>query len=329
MKRRQFITLFGGAAAAWPLAARAQQPAMPVIGLLTLTDLILAAPNIAAFRQGLNETGFTEGRNVAIETRNAEGQFDRLPALTADLVRRRVAVIAANAGLVVAQTAKAATATIPIVFHYGGDPVKDGLVASFNRPGGNVTGVTFLANVLSGKRLERLHDVLPDAVVIGVLTNPNNTNAETDLVDTQAAARSLGLQLIILKASSEREIDVAFATLVQQHATTLFVSADAFFGTPARRNQIVALALRHGVATCFGASEQVRTGGLMSYADNRQDSYRQFGVTTGRILKGATPADFPVIQPTKFELVINLTTAKALGLTISKEVLLLADEVIE
>jgi putative ABC transport system substrate-binding protein len=327
MRRREFITLLGSAAA-WQSAALAQQ-AMPVIGLLTLTDTVLAAPNIAAFRQGLNETGFTEGRNVAIEVRNAEGQSDRLPALAADLIRRRVAVIAANAGLVVAQAAKAATASIPIVFNYGGDPVKDGLVTSFNRPGGNVTGVTFLANVLAAKRLERLHDVLPNAAVIGVLTNPNNANAETDLIETQAAARSLGLQLIILKASNEREIDVAFGTLVEQHATTLFVGADAFFFTPARRNQIVALALRHGLATCFPNSDYVRAGGLMSYADNRLDSYRQFGVTTGRILKGAKPADFPVMQPSRFELVINLTIAKALGLTISKEVLLLADEVIE
>jgi putative ABC transport system substrate-binding protein len=325
MRRRDFLTLLGGAAA-WPLAARAQQ-AMPVLGLLTLTDM--PAPDIAAFRQGLNETGFTEGRNVAIEYRSAEGQFDRLRALAADLVRLRVAVIAANAGLVVAQAAKAATATTPIVFNYGGDPVKDGLVASFNRPGGNITGFTFLSNVLAGKRLERLHDVLPNAAVIGVLTNPNNTNAETDMIETQAAARSLGLQLIILKATSEREIDVAFGTLVQQHATTLFISADAYFASPARRNQIVALALRHGLATCFTTSDQVRAGGLMSYGANVGNSFRQFGVSTGRILKGAMPAEFPVMQPSKFELVINLTTAKALGLTISKEMLLLADEVIE
>jgi putative ABC transport system substrate-binding protein len=329
MKRRDFITLLGGATAAWPLAARAQQPAMPVIGLLTSTDTVLTAPNIAAFRRGLSEADLIEGRNVAIEVRNAEGQYDRLPALAADLVRRRVAVIAASGGLVAVQAAKAATATIPIVFNIGSDPVKDGLVASFNRPGGNITGVTMLANVLAGKRLERLHDVLPNAAVIGVLTNPNNANAETDLIETQGAARSLGLQLIMLKANSEREIDVAFGTLVEQHATTLFVAADAFFGTPARRNQIVALALHHGVATCCADSDYVRAGGLMSYADNRQDSYRQFGVTTGRILKGAKPADLPVMQPSRFELVINLTTAKALGLTISKEVLLLADEVIE
>jgi putative ABC transport system substrate-binding protein len=326
IKRREFITLLGGAAA-WPIAARAQQPAMPVIGLLSLTDL--TGPSMAAFRLGLSEAGLVEGRNVAIEYRNAEDQLDRLPALAADLVGRRVAVIAANAGLIVVQAAKAATATIPIVFNYGGDPVKDGLVASFNRPGGNVTGVTFLSNVLAAKRLERLHDVLPNATLLGVLANPSNANAATDLIETQAAARSLGLQLIILKAGSEREIDVAFSTLVQQHATALFVGADAFFSSPARRNQIVALSLRHGVATCFPNPDTVRAGGLMSYSDNRQDTNRQFGVSTGRIIKGAIPADFPVMQPSRFELIINLTTAKALGLTISKEVLLLADEVIE
>jgi putative ABC transport system substrate-binding protein len=319
--RRRDITLLGSGAAAWPLAARAQQGAMPVIGRLSLTDL--TGPDMAAFRMGLGEAGFVEGRNVAIEVRNAEGSADRLPAMAAELVRRRVAVIAANAGLVVAQAAKAATATIPIVFHYGGDPVKDGLVASFNRPAGNVTGVTFLSNVLAAKRLERLHD----AAVIGVLANPNNANSAADLIETEGAARSLGLQLVILKASSERDIDVAFSTLVEQHVTVLFVSADAFLSS--RRNQIVAVALRHGIATCFPNSDNVRAGGLMSYADDRQESFRQFGITTGRILKGAKPADFPVMQPSRFELVINLATAKALGLTISKEILLLADEVIE
>jgi putative ABC transport system substrate-binding protein len=327
MRRREFITLVGGAAVALPLAARAQQTAIPVVGLLGVA--LESASIAAAFRQGLSETGYTEGRNVAIEYRLADGQYDRLPELAADLVRRKVAVIAANVGAGAVLAAKAVTAAIPIVFFYGGDPVKDGLVASFSRPGGNVTGVTFLSSVLAAKRLERLHDVLPSATVIGVLVNPSNPSAESDLIETQAAARVLGLQLVVLKASSESEIARSFSTLAQQRVTTVFVGSDVYLSTGSRRNQIVALALRHGIATCVPSPDTVRAGGLMSYSDDRLDAGRQWGLYVGRILKGEKPADLPVMQPTKFELVINLTTAKALGLTMSKEVLLLADEIIE
>jgi putative ABC transport system substrate-binding protein len=323
LKRRQFTMLLGGAAA-WPIATWAQQPAMPVIGFLD--GAVMSGPEMAGFHQGLNEAGFVEGKNVAIEMRSAGGQYDRLPALAADLVRRRVAVITANSP-VVALAAKAASATIPIVFYLGSDPVKDGLVASLARPGGNITGVTFFANLLSSKRLELLHQLVPNAAVIAVLLNPNNPIAELELNDTQVAARSLGLQLLVLRASTEREIDAAFENLIQERAAALYVTGDAYLGS--RREQIAYMALRHAVPTAFGARTQAAAGGLMSYGANREDSVRQFGIYTGRVLKGERPADLPVQQPTKFQLVINLKTAKALGLTVPNSMQLLADEVIE
>jgi putative ABC transport system substrate-binding protein len=324
LKRREFIALVGGAAVAWPLTVRAQQPAMPVIGFLDATTG--GGPEFAGFRQGLSEAGFADGKNVAIEIRSAEGQYDRLPALAADLVRRQVTVITANSP-VVALAAKAATATIPIVFSLGTDPVKDGLVASLNRPGGNVTGVTFFSNQLLAKRLGLLHELLPTAVLVAVLLNPNNSNAEADLNDIQVAARALGLQLLVLRASTEREIDLAFPRLVEQRAGGLFISADAYLAS--RGEQIAYMALRHAVPTSFTARSQALTGGLMSYGADRSDSARQFGLYTGRVLKGEKPADMPVMQPTKFEFVINLKIAKALGITFPVTLLSRADEVIE
>jgi putative tryptophan/tyrosine transport system substrate-binding protein len=324
MNRREFITLLGGAAATWPLAARAQQPMVPVIGFLDATTR--GGPDFAGFRQGLSESGFVEGRSVAIEMRSADGQYERLPALAADLVHRQVTVITANSP-VVALAAKAATSTIPIVFSLGTDPVKDGLVASLNRPGGNVTGVTFFANQLLAKRLELLHELVPNAAVIAMLMNPSNSNAEADLNDTEVAARSLGLQLLVLRASTESEIDTAFTSLVQQRAGALFISADVYLG--GQREQIAYMALRHAIPTSFSNRIGAEAGGLMSYGADRSDSSRQFGLYTGRILKGEKPNDLPVVQPTKFELVINLKTAKALGLTVPILLLGRADGVIE
>ena len=323
IRRREFITLLGGAAA-WPLEAGAQQPSLPVIGFLTGTNV--TAQNMAAFREGLSEAGYVEGRNVAVEFHSTDGQYDRLPGLAAELVRRQVAVLAVITPLA-ALAAKEVTSTIPIIFEIGSDPVKDGLVASLNRPGGNITGITFFTNLLSSKRLELLHELVPSAAVIAVLVNPKNLNAELELNETEIAARTLGLQLIVLRASTEREIEAAFADVVQQRAAALYVGADGFLGS--RSEQIAYMALRHGIPTSRSSREHVVAGGLMSYGANRRDSSRQFGRFVGRVLKGERPADLPVMQPTKFEMVLNLRTAKALGLELPVKLLALADEVIE
>jgi putative ABC transport system substrate-binding protein len=328
MKRRQFITLLGGAAATWPLAARAQQPAaMPVVGFLRSATLADAAHLVAAFRQGLKEARFVEGQNVAVEYRSAEGRPDRLPALVADLIRRPVAVIVANTNA--ALPAKAATTTVPIVFATGGDPVVDGLVNSLNRPGGNITGVSFLGSALGAKQLELLRQLVPKATVLAALVDPVRIDptAQIQLRNVQEAARSVGLQLRVLKASNEREIDAAFASLIQQRADALITGGGAFFFS--RRNQISALAMRYAVPAIYPLRDFLAAGGLMSYGASNTDAYRQVGVYTGRILKGEKPAELPVLQPTKFELVINLTTAKVLGLEIPDKLLALADEVIE
>ena len=325
--RRELLVALGGAAAACPLAARAQQPTKPVIGFLHLGSPEPVAPNVAAFRQGLHETGFIDGRNVAIEYRWARGQYDRLPALAADLVRRQVTVIAACATSAPGLAAKAATSAIPIVFQTGGDPVQDGLVSSMNRPGRNVTGVSRLAVTIAPKRFELLRELSPKATVIGLLVNPTNPRSELVVQQIEEAARALGLRLHVLKVSTEGELDSVFASLVQLGVGALLVAQEpSYFRW---REQIIALAARHAIPATYGQREYAAAGGLMSYDASVADSFRQVGVYVGRILKGEKPADLPVMQPTKFELVLNLKTAKALGLQVPDRLLALADEVIE
>ena len=326
-KRREFISLIGCAAATWPLGARAQQAAMPVIGFLNGQSPATSKHLVAAFQKGLNELGYAEGRNVAIEYRWAEGQIDRLPVLATDLVRRSVAVISTGGSPISSLAAKAATSTIPIVFAFGGDPVKSGLVASLSRPGGNVTGVNQLSNVLEEKRFGLLHELMPKAVLIGVLVNPKSPYAESQTTEVQAAARKLGQQIVLVNAANKHDIDAAFEAIGKQGVGALIVTSDPFFNN--RRDQLVSLATRYEVPASYSQREYALAGGLMSYGTSITDAYRLVGVYTGQILKGAKPADLPVVRPTKFELIINIKTAKALGLKIQPTLLALADEVIE
>jgi putative ABC transport system substrate-binding protein len=315
MKRREFITLLGGAAAAWPLAARAQQPAMPVVGFLDSRSPDGLTDRVRQFRQGVKEAGYVEGENVAIEYRWAEGQFDRLPVLAAELVRRQVAVIVASGGPAVAFVAKAATTTIPSVFIVAEDPVRLGLVASLARPGGNLTGINFYSQELAAKRLELLRELVPGAVRVAVLVNPNNArNTEITLKDVETAARAMGLQIQVYNASTNREIDAAFASLARERPDALQLSLQA---------------MRLAMPAAYSGREYAEVGGLMSYGSDVRDAYRQIGVYTGRILKGTKPADLPVIQASKLELVINLQTARMLGLEVPPTLLARADEVIE
>jgi len=327
MKRREFITLLGRMAAAWPLAARAQQPALPVVGFVREGSADANARYVAAFRKGLNETGYVEGQNVTVEYHWLEAQDDRLPGLMADLVRRQVAVIA-TPGNVPSLAAKAATATIPIVFGVGLDPVQLGLVTSLARPGGNVTGINFFTQEVTAKRLRLLHDLVPKAARVAVLLDPTNaSSAESTLRQVHEAAPALGLQIQSLNASTIGEIDAAFASLERDRPDALFVSPDAFFVS--RAVQLITLTARDRIPATYSLREYVEAGGLMSYAADFTDSFRQVGDYTGQILKGATPADLPVLQSTKFEFVINLQTARALGIEVPPGVLSIADEVIE
>jgi len=330
VRRRELMLLLGGAAVAWPLAVRAQQKAMPVVGVLNTGSpgpSSTSAPLMAAFRQGLSEAGYVEGQNVAIEYRWAEGHYERLPALAADLVARKVDLIVTPGGTPTALAAKSATSTIPIVFRGGADPVAEGLVASLARPGGNLTGVSMLVDELTAKRLELLSELVPQARVIALLVNPTNAASERVIQDVQEAARAKGVQLPILKAGTESEIDAAFASLVQLQAGALLVAADPFLS--GRRDQLVALASRHAVPAIYAWREFAASGGLISYGPSLTAAVRLVGTYAGKILKGDKPADLPVQQPTKFELVINLKTAQALGLAVPQALLARADEVME
>jgi ABC-type uncharacterized transport system substrate-binding protein len=323
MKRREFITLLG-TAAAWPLAARAQQPAMPVVGFLRSTSLAVSTPMVTGFRQGLTAAGFTEGQNVAIEYRYADSQPDRLPGLVVELIRLPVAVIVANN--VAALAAKAATTTVPIVFATGSDPVVDGLVAGLNRPGGNVTGVSFVSGLLGPKRLELLHQLVPTAT-IAMLVGTNTLEARIERRDVELATQALGQQLIVATVTTEGELDGAFTSIVERGAKALLVGTGPFLTS--NRGRIVAVAARHTIPAIYALREFVEAGGLMSYGASLVEAYRQAGTYTGRVLKGEKPADLPVMQSTKFELLINLKTAKSLGLTFPPGLLAIADEVIE
>jgi putative ABC transport system substrate-binding protein len=325
VKRREFITLLGGAVAAWPLAARAQQPATPVIAFLG-SGSSLMVPRLHAFRQGLKDMGYVEGENVAMEARWAQGQFDQLPALAAELVRGGVAVIVTT-GLGSALAAKAATTTIPVVFVGADNPVRFGLVASLNRPGGNATGLNLLTSELTAKRLEIVRQLLPGTATVAVIINPNSPEVAPQLADVQSVSRTLGQPIAILNASNESDLDTAFASLAQHGVDALLVTNDAFFFN--RLDHIVALAAHNAVPTIYDRREYAAAGGLISYGPNYVDAYRQAGIYAGRILKGEKPGDLPVVQSTKFELVINLKTVKALGLNLPDRLLALADEVIE
>jgi putative tryptophan/tyrosine transport system substrate-binding protein len=325
MRRRDFISLVGCSAVAWPLSARAQQPALPVVGFLNAGTAAAYAPYVTAFHKGLSAAGHIEGRDAIIEYRWAEGQTEREPALVAEVVRQQVAVIVVTASTALALAAKVATPSIPIVFAIGADPVKFGLVASFNRPGGNVTGVSFLANFLAAKQLEILHETVPKAGVIGLLVNPDNPNAATDTAEVRAAADALGLTLVVANARDDNDIDTALTSMVQRQASALLIGADALF----RRDRIAALTVHHALPAITNARDFALAGGLMSYGADLREAYYQVGVYASRILKGEKPADLPVVQSTKFELVINMRAAKALGLEVPPMLQARADEVIE
>jgi putative ABC transport system substrate-binding protein len=326
MRRREFISLLGGAATTWPLAARAQQSATRVIGYLEGASQAQFSHLIPAFRNGLSETGYSEGRNVTIEYRWAEGQYDRLPTLAAELVHDNATLIFTTA-LISALAAKAATATIPVVFISGPDPVQLGLVASLNRPGGNLTGVTLFTSTVAAKRLELLHDLLPSNATFAFLVNPANTRAETDIQEMETAANALRKQIVVLKAGTDGELLATFATLAQREVRAVIVGGDPFFNS--RAQQLVALAAHHRIPAIYPLREFATVGGLISYGSSISDAYRQAGTYAGRLLKGAKPAELPILQPTKFELIVNLATAKALGIDVPAKLLALADEVIE